>query len=321
VDFRKQPILESLTPFTRILFVILLVISSFATFFLGGLLLAGPLFGIGLNDIISSMSDFSDVKTIRLLQYFQVIQSFGLFIVPALLAGYLFERNSARYLLLDKPSRWGVYLVTLALMFAALPLINWMVTMNESMHLPGFLKGVEAWMKTAEEEAARLTDAFLNMPTFGSFLFNMVMIALLPAIGEEFMFRGVVQRLLKEWLGNMHVAILISAFLFSAMHMQFYGFFPRMMLGIIFGYMFYWSGALWVPVCAHFINNGAAVIFSYLGQKGILSGDYENFGATDSALLILLSGLAVGALMLLIYRMRPQPPAPSPWGEGELPLL
>jgi uncharacterized protein len=305
VDFRKQPILNSLTPFTRVLFSILLVITCFAFSFLIGMLLARPLFGVGMKEIISALSDVDNLQTIRVLKYFQVIQSFGLFIIPVLLAGFFFEGSSVRYLSLDKPSRWPVYLITLVLMYASLPFINWMVTANESMKLPEFMKGLEDWMKTTEEEAAKLTDVFMKMPTFGGFLFNLVMIALLPAIGEEFMFRGLLQRLLREWLGNIHIAIFISAFLFSAMHMQFYGFFPRMLLGIMFGYLFYWSGSLWVPVCAHFINNGSAVIFSYLGQHGFLQGDYENFGATENVFLIVVSGLATAALLYLVYRLRP----------------
>jgi hypothetical protein len=191
-------------------------------------------------------------------------------------------------------------------MFASLPFINWMVSMNETMKLPGFLHGIEEWMKITEQEAAKLTEAFMDMPALGGFMFNMVMIGLLPSIGEEFLFRGVLQRLLREWLGSIHLAVFISAFLFSAMHMQFYGFFPRMMLGIMFGYLFYWSGSLWVPVFAHFINNGSAVIFSYLGQHGVLSGDYEDFGATENISLILLSGLAVPVLLFLIYRLKPK---------------
>ncbi len=306
MDFRKQPILESLTPFTRLLFSILLVIFCFSITFFTGLLLAGPIFGFGMKDILSALSDFGDEKTIRILRYFQVLQSFGLFIIPTLLAGYFFERNSARYLFIDKPSRWPAYLITLVLMFASLPFINWMVTMNESMHLPGFLHGVEDWMKATEDEAAKLTDAFMKMPSFGGFMFNLVMIAMLPAIGEEFMFRGLLQRLLKEWLGNIHVAIFLSAFLFSAMHMQFYGFFPRMFLGVMFGYLFYFTGSLWVPVSAHFINNGAAVVFSYLGQLGILNGDYEDFGATENAVLIILSGLTIIALFFIVFRLKPQ---------------
>jgi uncharacterized protein len=305
VDIRKQPLLESLTPFTRLLFSILLMIACFAASFLAGLLLAVPLFGVGVGNLVTAMSDYENIKTLRLLEYFQVIQAFGLFIVPALLAGYFFERSSSRFLHLDRLSRPSVYLLSFVLMFVSLPFINWMVTVNEALQFPAFLKDLEAWMKSTEDAAAKLTKAFMNMPTFGGFFFNMLMIALLPAIGEEFMFRGLLQRLLREWLGNIHLAIFIAAFLFSAMHMQFYGFLPRMMLGVMFGYLFYWSGSLWLPVFAHFINNGSAVLFDYLGQKNILYGDYENFGATDNVFFILLSVLIVAALLTIIYKLKP----------------
>jgi membrane protease YdiL (CAAX protease family) len=303
VDFPKQPILESLTPFTRILFAILLIISSFAVTFFLGMVMASPLFGVGMKDILSALSDFENPVTLKLLKYFQVIQSFGLFIFPSLLAGYFFERSSKRYLCLDKPSKWLIYLLTLVLMLASLPLINWMVSVNDMMKLPEFLRGMEEWMKATEKEAAKLTEAFMQMPTVGSFLFNMLMIAVLPAIGEEFMFRGLIQRLLKEWLGNIHVAILIAALLFSAMHMQFYGFLPRLMLGIVFGYLFYWTGSLWIPIFAHFIQNGLVVTVTYLGQQGIIGGDYENFGSTGNILVILVS-LIISAFILYILRKR-----------------
>jgi hypothetical protein len=181
-----------------------------------------------------------------------------------------------------------------------------MVTVNDMMKLPDFLNGLEAWMKTMEEEAEKLTRAFMQMPTPGAFLFNMFMIALLPAIGEEFMFRGLIQRLFKEWLGNIHVAIFLSALLFSAMHMQFYGFLPRMVLGIVFGYLFYWSGSIWIPVFAHFIQNGLVVMVTYLGENGIIYGDYENFGTSNNVYILLMSALFVSALLYLLYRWRSQ---------------
>jgi hypothetical protein len=137
----------------------------------------------------------------------------------------------------------------------------------------------------------------------GSFLFNMVMIAILPAIGEEIMFRGLIQRLLKEWLGNIHIAIFISALLFSAMHMQFYGFLPRMVLGMVFGYLFLWTGSLWIPIFAHFIQNGMVVVVTYLGQRGIIGGDYENFGASES-ILVILASLVISSVILFIIRKR-----------------
>ncbi len=304
MDLPKQPILESLTPFTRLLFSVLLLIACFSATFLAGMLLAGPLFGVGISDVMSLMTDFENESTLRLLKYFQVVQSFGLFIFPPLLAGYFFSRNSWTYLRLNRSSRLPVYLLSFALMFVSLPFINWMIDLNQSVSLPGFLAGIEAWMKTAEEQAEKLTAAFLEMPAIGSFLFNLFMIALLPAIGEELLFRGLVQRLLLEWLGNVHAAIFIAAFLFSALHMQFYGFLPRMMLGVMFGYLFYWSGSLWVPVFAHFVNNGSAVIAAWLWQTGILKSDYEDFGATDNAYLIVLSVLLVVAVVFVLYRIR-----------------
>lgn len=304
MDIPKQPILDSLTPFTRILFSILLVISCFSLIFFIGILLAKPFFGVGFKEILSSLSDYENPTSLKLLQYFQVIQSFGLFIIPPMLAGYFFERSSTGYLRINNPSRWPLYLFTLLLMFCSLPFINWMVSVNDLMKLPEFLHGLEEWMKSTEEEASKLTEAFMWMPTLGGFLFNMMMIAVLPAIGEEFMFRGLLQRLLKDWLGNIHLAIFVSALLFSAMHMQFYGFFPRMVLGIMFGYMFYWTGSLWIPIFAHFIQNGLVVTVTYMGQKGMVGGDYENFGTSDHFYVILLSGISVAALLYLIYRWK-----------------
>ena len=303
MDLQKPPILESLTPFTRILFSVLLVITSFAITFLLGLMLAKPLFGAGILDIMNSLSDYGSPDSLRLLQYFQVIQSFGLFILPALFAGYFFGNSSLKYLFLNKPSKWPSYLLTLLLILASLPMINWMISVNDMMKLPDALRGIEDWMRATEAEAAKLTEAFMAMPTMGSFLFNMVMIAILPAIGEEIMFRGLIQRLLKEWLGNIHIAIFISALLFSAMHMQFYGFLPRMVLGMVFGYLFYWTGSLWIPIFAHFLQNGMVVVVTYLGQRGIIGGDYENFGSSDSMLVILLC-LVISSVILFIIRKR-----------------
>jgi hypothetical protein len=171
------------------------------------------------------------------------------------------------------------------------------------MKLPDALRELEDWMRDAEAQAAKLTEAFMAMPTMGSFLFNMLMIAVLPAIGEEIMFRGLIQRLLKDWLGNIHIAIFISALLFSAMHMQFFGFLPRMLLGMVFGYLFYWTGSLWIPIFAHFIQNGMVVVVTYLGQQGIIGGDYENFGTSGNVVVILLS-LVISSVILFIIRKR-----------------
>ena len=298
----KTPLLYSLTPATRLLFFILLVIACFSLTFLTGLLLAGPLMGTGIEEILGSLTDIEGAQTLRILQYFQVIQSIGLFIIPTLLAGYLFENNTPGFLKADRFSNGMVYTFVAIIMFSMLPLINWMVSVNEMMKLPGFLSDLESWMRKTEDQAARLTEMFMKMPDTGSFLFNLLMIAILPAIGEEFLFRGVLQRLLGDWIKNIHIAIFITAFLFAAMHLQFYGFLPRFMLGLLFGYLLYWSGSLWVPVVAHFLNNGAAVVVSFLGQHGVADLDYEHFGATNNCWIILLSAVVTALFLFLIRK-------------------
>ena len=300
----KPPLLDSLTPFARILFAILLIISCFALAFLAGLLLVRPLFGFSVSDVMHSLGDYDDPATLRVLEFFQVLQTIGLFILPPLLASYCFGAGIPSYLKLGKPSKPLVYLLTVFLLFASLPAINWLIDLNEAIRLPGFLGSVEAWMRQTEEEAARLTEAFMQMDSPGSFLFNLAMVAILPAFGEEMLFRGLLQRLFRDWLGSIHLAIFLAAFLFSAMHMQFYGFFPRFLLGLVFGYLFYWSGSLWVAIFAHFINNGAAVTVAYLSELGILSGDWENFGSTSSGWIIAMSAIVSLLTLHTIYRKR-----------------
>jgi len=299
----KTPLLGSQSPLTRIVFTVLLTISCFLIFFIIGILLAIPLFNVNLFNSFTSITDYSDPATVNLLKYLQIIQSLGLFIIPPLLAGYFFERDSIGYLRIDKPSRLLIYLLTIVIMFAVLPVINWMVVVNEGMHLPEFLKGVESWMISTEAEATKLTETFMEIKSLGGLTVNLIMIALLPAIGEEFMFRGLIQRLFNELFKNIHIAIFISALLFGAMHLQFYGILPRMMLGVLFGYLFYWTGSIWIPVFAHFVNNASAVIISFMATKGTISAGYEDFGATDNLFLITGSLVFTGCLLFVIYKI------------------
>ncbi len=183
----------------------------------------------------------------------------------------------------------------------SLPFINWLVDINTDLHLPEFLAGLEQWMRESEDKAQKLTDAFLSSGNWGGFLVNLVMIAGLAAIGEELIFRGILVRLFGEWTRNVHLSVIIPAFLFSALHLQFYGFFGRLVLGIILGYLFIWSGSLWVPVIVHFLNNAMAVILSFCTQRGIINTDLETFGSSKSYLVIFGSFLMLVFTMGIIY--------------------
>ncbi|HTX87942.1 MAG TPA: CPBP family intramembrane glutamic endopeptidase [Bacteroidales bacterium] len=314
----RRPVLQDLSPFARIVFVVVLVIASFLAVFLPGILLVKPLFHVDLLSDFNILDNLGDPVTVMLLKYLQVLQDLALFLIPPLLASFLFSPEPARFLGLKQKSGVRIYLLVLLIMFACLPFLNWTVTVNEAMKLPGFLKGVEQWMMDAEDQAARLTDVFLKSETFGGFAFSLLMIAILPAIGEELFFRGLLQRLFRDWLKNPHVAIVLVAVIFGIFHLQFYGILPRILLGLLLGYLYYWSGSLWVPVFAHFLNNGSAVVISFLADRGLISVTYEKFGATDNAFLIAGSAVLTGLLIWGVLKSsRSFPPGNGPFPHPE----
>jgi membrane protease YdiL (CAAX protease family) len=228
--------------------------------------------------------------------------SIGLFAFPPLLVAWFFSGKIFDYLKLNK--RPDIFLIILSaiIVVAAFPIINFLIEMNGKVSFPDSLSTFENLMKELENEAQRTTLAFLSTDSFSVYLVNILVMAVIPALGEELLFRGVFQRLFHEWSKNIHVAIWISAFLFSAMHMQFYGLIPRMVLGAFLGYLFYWSGSLWLPIIAHFINNGIAVTMFYV--KGEVAEKAETIGTEEGvSMLLFTSIIIVSALIYSFYRV------------------
>ena len=131
------------------------------------------------------------------------------------------------------------------------------------MNLPGWLSGLEAWMRTKENYASELTGLLIKSAGIGALIINVIVLAIIPSVAEEMIFRGILQQILCRIFRSYHIGIWITAFLFSAIHFQFFGFFPRLILGLSFGYLFYWSGNLWLAIIAHFINNAVLVVMSH----------------------------------------------------------
>jgi len=183
------------------------------------------------------------------------------------------------------------------LVFTMLPGIHFLIQFNESLQMPEILSGVEKWMLEKENEAMRLTDTFLNTTSPGGLAINLMMIGVLASIGEELLFRSVLIRLLQEWFKNKHAAVIVSSVIFSAFHLQFYGFLPRFVLGLVFGYLFIWSGSVWLPIAAHFLNNGSAVVISFLSNKRILGTNAEDFGSVENLPLLLASIILTMAIL------------------------
>jgi len=291
---------RGMKPSSQLLFSAFVIVAGFLLFMVISLVIAVPVFGIDSMLSIPTINDLNNPENIKIMKYFQVVQSFGLFIVPPVILGWLFQGNIAEYLHLNKRILFSSLLIVIVLAFAISPLINFFGELNAKMQLPEFMGAIERWMKTTEENAAELTEAFLDVKTPAGLLFNLFMVALLPAVGEELLFRGVVQRIFTRMTKNHHWGIWISALLFSALHMQFYGFFPRALLGALFGYLLVWSGSLWIPIIAHFINNGVIVLAMYFINQNKLDPAIEEIGSTaDSYYLTAISLVFVAALLVL----------------------
>ncbi len=157
------------------------------------------------------------------------------------------------------------------------------------MTFPNALAGIGEWMKAKEAQADKLTEVFLQVKSPAGLTLNLLVIALIPALGEELLFRGLLQRLLGEWTKNIHVAVILTAVIFSSLHLQFFGFLPRFLLGLMLGYMLEITQSLWVPVFAHFVNNATLVILFYLHYNGFIATKMEDFGSSQNYFVIVLS--------------------------------
>ncbi len=224
-------------------------------------------------------------------------QQVGLFVVPALLLAKT-EGQRTNVFYGFKKADPSHLLIVLLLMICAMPVLEWITQFNQKMVLPEAFKDLERWIKAAEDQGMETTMALLKMEHIGIFILNLGMIALLPAIAEELMFRGALQRSLGRMFNNPHVAIWFTAFIFSAIHMQFYGFLPRLLLGAAFGYLYLWSGSLWYAIFGHFINNAYAVCAAWYMQKNNIP-----LSETDKTINIAWYGYLISAgLTFLLFR-------------------
>lgn len=254
-------------PYTQLLVLVILVFISTIALSSLSLALIEPLFGISVFQMQSAMGDLTKPANLAMLKVLQVVQAIGAFIIPPFVWAYICSPNAASTLRVNKKPTLLFVICAIVLIAASQVLIGLMSEWNKQMHFPQAFKNIEVWMQNLESQGEVLTKAFLQGKTIVDLLINLFVIALLPAIGEELLFRAAVQPLLKKLVGNIHVAIFLTAIIFSAIHMQFYGFLPRMFMGVILGYAYYWSGTLWIPIVMHLINNGLGVISFWLGYN------------------------------------------------------
>lgn len=229
-----------------------------------GFLLSYGLFGVnifGNPALLNELNTNPDV--LKTLQLSQTLSTIGAFLLPSVYFTRYIGQKPFLFLRVNTPfSMYHVFMAVLLFVVSS-PLISWLVYANESITLPASMAAIEQKLRAAESAAAELTKAFTSANTFGGLWLNLFIVALVPAVCEELLFRGALMRFVMYCFKNRHFAVFFSAFLFSAFHGQFFGFIPRFVLGVFLGYVALGSGSIWPSVGAHFINNALATIAAY----------------------------------------------------------
>lgn len=242
--------------------------------------------GLSVLNLSPDQIDWSNPKIVNTLKALQALATLVIFLLPAYaFTRLVFLRSFARNLGFRAADRPNMYVLSVIVMMLSLPLVFWLGELNQSVPLP-------EWMSSLENDVSKQLEAFLKYRGPAGVFLNLVIIALLPAIGEELCFRSVMQRIIIQLSGNAWAGILITAFLFSALHLQFEGFLPRMFLGGILGVLYWYSGSIWTAILAHFTNNAVQVLFvSYFPQ-------YIKENPSIPLLLVVASSVSVGAVIM-----------------------
>lgn len=295
--------------FLQILSLLTLALIFGLIFTVIGLAFTSMIWEVPFTEVTSLMNISGEDTNINPLKFLQLFNSLGLFVIPGIVFTLLFMKNKSNELRIDITGPFFNYGLVILLFFTLIPIINYSVKINEALQLPEFLSGLEQWMKSSEENAKELTMAFLKMENPGDFILNVFLIALIPAVGEELIFRGLIQKIINKNKKNYHIGIWVSAIIFSAIHFQFYGFVPRMLLGAFFGYLLVWSGSLWLPIFAHFLNNATGVIGAYIYGYDNLENDIDQIGSAEGTEYFTLISLVVFSFLLFRFKKAQKNPA------------
>ncbi|MFW5657789.1 MAG: CPBP family intramembrane glutamic endopeptidase [Bacteroidota bacterium] len=303
---KNRPVFD-VSPGVQVFISLVVVFVSFVGIMLAGLVLAMALFQSDMTSLATGSEFIYSSENLGLIKYLQIVQSIALFVVPPFIIALLLSKSVSRYLNIDFSPNKHLVIYTILAMLAAIPVINFFAEINSWLSLPEWLSGVEEWMREKEDQAMELTKLFLAADNLQALLLNIFMIGFLPAVGEELLFRGILQKQFTLWFKSHHLGILISAILFSALHLQFYGFLPRTMLGVLFGYMLVWSGSLWIPIIGHFVNNTTIVIISYFTELNVIDPGIEEVGSTKTGIgYFFLAALVFIPVLWMFYKRSSQ---------------
>ncbi len=239
-------------------------------------------------------------KATAMLRISTVVQDVFMLVLPAVVTALMVTRNAAGLLALRRFPNFKIVLVAIVVMLVSSPAMTWIIELNASIHLPESLSGLESTLRTLENNAATAVETVLGAHTIPNLLMSLMIVGVLAGFSEELFFRGALQRLLSSTRMSQHAAIWLAAIIFSAIHFQFFGFVPRMLLGAFFGYLLLWSGSVWLPMIIHMVNNSMFIILRYTTG----SGEPQIFPEAPAWIPIVVSVLLTIAGLWWLYKNR-----------------
>ena len=257
-------------------------------------------FGIVFSSVLGvfvAMINGGDIFSFKNLRIIQVLNQVVGFMMPAVVYAILVKEKPFNFLGFNKMPAWS--LLGIVAMFTIIPFLGTVTDWNDSIVFPESMRAIEEQMRATQQKSEEIIEMFISQ---GSLFSSLLIIAALAAVSEELLFRSVIQRWLMKLFKNVHVAIIVTAIVFSAFHMDFFGFFPRLFLGVMLGYMFWMTGSIFPSMLMHFVNNATIVMLHYLNTRGFIDIDVDHFCSTDNVLVIILSLIMTVAIFIICNR-------------------
>ncbi|MDJ1473695.1 CPBP family intramembrane glutamic endopeptidase [Xanthocytophaga flava] len=273
-------------------------------FILIGSFLSGLLFslitGITITDfnrMIFKMEEETKARFFLLSR--QALNALFIYFILPILYIYVFQKDLKQIFLVRTERLGSFILLSLLIFITALPFLSQLIEFNQQIQLPESLSNLQAVLLRLEQEAQQITNLIVLYDNWYEIIPILFVVAVLAGFGEELLFRGIIQNEIHRIYKNPHIAIWLSAALFSFIHFQFQGFLPRMVLGGLLGYLYYWSGSLLIPIVIHFVNNALTfTLINYARYKG------EAFTNTNTSLgFTIISTIVCMILLIACYRL------------------
>ncbi|MBK8847776.1 MAG: CPBP family intramembrane metalloprotease [Bacteroidetes bacterium] len=296
--------------FMPVSFKLVFYFTMFFSFTIAGSLVAGFIIQLiyGINPFLeaTALKDFNNPQSRNLVRWMQLALATSGFIVGSLAGVFFLNKRPCAFLKLNTGIMPVMITAAILCSFMVVPLVNYLLFLNQQLNLPESLRALENFIRHSEDEVAAITHAFLSDTSVAGLVINLVTVALIPAIGEELFFRGCIQQSLNTIFRKRFISIFITAFIFSAIHMQFYGFLPRLLLGLMLGWLMEYGRSIWVPIIAHFVNNASAVLIAFFLFKKDKSGNsssiFDTVGTQPGDLIwVIASAVTTVAVLYAMY--------------------